>query len=57
MIFQTFHSFFYINIDKYANEIIVKLSNGITGVLTMCIDDTLGLKEVFLWVFNDFWPF
>ena len=24
VIFQTFHNFFYINIDKYANEIIFK---------------------------------
>ena len=57
MLFQSFPILFILIIDKYANEISklsngpntsVKLSNGVTGVQTMCNNDSLGLKDVFM---------
>ena len=67
LIFQRLSKLFlvsiYINIDEYANEIIlyrpktsVKLSNGIIGEKFMCNDDSLGLNVV-LSVFNEFCSF
>ena len=55
----------FINLNEYANEIFflkrtrssINLSYDITGSITKCHNDSLGLILVHLWIFKYFSPF
>ena len=42
---------------SYRTRSLIDLSYNITGPITNCHNDSLGLKLVHLWNFNDFFPF
>ena len=62
--FPHFPSIFDIYVHEYVNEIFsfrrmtsINLSYDITGSRTKCHNDSLGLKEVYFWIFTIFLSF